>query len=118
MSDIKIIHSGSGYPVEGEIVANRDAPADAEWRIHPWRGIESAPRDGTRILVCGRGIRPTVGRYYDRQEMSFGHLVSSRSGWIYEDSRVAELRAVASLRDHAEPDPTFWMEIPPVPGDF
>lgn len=52
-----------------------------------WMPIESAPKDGSRVLLLGSGLRPFVGRY------------DSDDGWLDE-------------RDLYR-DPRQWLPIPP-----
>lgn len=59
-----------------------------------WRDIESAPDDGTRILVCG-------GRYVEVE------IVKADGGfWRYY-----------KLQHWGSSTPTRWMPIPPPPAD-
>ena len=68
-----------------------------------WQPIESAPKDGTWILVWWpywAKTRPIVAKWFPPNSQS------EDAGW---DS-------IESLSSHHEP-PTHWMPLPPAPGD-
>ena len=57
----------------------------------PWRPIETAPRDGTQVLVSGVGLRRWI---------STAHY---KHGWQDDDGRGVLARV------------DFWMPLPPMP---
>jgi len=64
-----------------------------------WQPIETAPKDGTDVLLAGTGTYDvTVGSFYKATK---GPSVCD--GWYYQDgsSRI---------------EPTHWMPLPPPPG--
>lgn len=69
---------------------------DNDWTVW-WRPIESAPRDGTRILLCARRrlIEPVTLGFWS----------------------MAELRFVTPLIN-GNFDPDYWTELPPSAIDF
>jgi len=70
-----------------------------------WKPIETAPRDGTKILVyCGVPERPSYA--------SMTTVKWSLDGW-------ALLQAGGWAEDY-EPQskPTYWMPLPPPPGEL
>lgn len=68
-----------------------------------WMPIETAPKDGTRVLVLeGKGIY--VSRYYSTDCQEFGKTVSHSEGWM-------------SPYMMGKFEPTRWMPLPPLPGD-
>lgn len=75
-----------------------------------WKPIESAPKDGTEILL-----------YYPNEENAI------TSGWWYEEYEGDEYKygywKVASLPSHGcgccadnNSEPTHWMELPKLPN--
>lgn len=72
-----------------------------------WKPIESAPKDGTTILL-----------YYPNEENAV------TSGWWYEEYEGDEYKygywKVASLPSHGcgceNSEPTHWMELPDIPS--
>lgn len=65
-----------------------------------WQGIESAPKDGARIIVCVKGLKDSQG------EAAF-----INNEWRCPDSyqeRTYTGYVVA---------PTHWMPLPPNPGE-
>jgi hypothetical protein len=66
-----------------------------------WQPIETAPRDGTSILVV-RGRHIEVSRYYRTETFEFGVLKRAAEGWSgYSLIPI--------------PDPTHWAPLPPLP---
>lgn len=58
-----------------------------------WLPIETAPRDGRKILLCARGPRPFVGHFFSFSQRG--------PEWVNE---------VCLYRD-----PAHWMPLPPPP---
>lgn len=71
-----------------------------------WRPIETAPRDGTPILVWGADISNPTGGYYPRS-----------CWWSQEGHEVWVVREDASNATYLEPDAiTHWMPLPTPPA--
>lgn len=68
-----------------------------------WRPIETAPRDGTMILVndTTEGWTPWVAAsYWDGVEWA---------GWAYDDLTSQDSNPLG-------PHPTHWLPVPPLPA--
>lgn len=65
-----------------------------------WQKIESAPRDGTRILLWPRIIRHR-GRHYGQRRPEIGYW------WTHADRTGSWVGAGK---------PTHWMHLPPPPS--
>jgi hypothetical protein len=72
-----------------------------------WQPIETAPRDGTRLILLCNG-HPSLGRYIHREATTNGvrDEVHSFSGWVW----------AGGFLSHGKPEPTHWLPIPPVPA--
>jgi hypothetical protein len=70
-----------------------------------WQPIETAPKDGTNIILLLRGW-PTVGWYTDIKHYVHGKLSYEHSGWKIPWGSFG--------RDKDEP--THWMPFPPLPA--
>lgn len=66
----------------------------------PWRPINSAPQDGTAILVYAEGVMAVV-RWIDPPD--------SENGWWHVDDNK---HGPFALRG---PSPTHWLSLPPPP---
>ncbi len=62
-----------------------------------WRGMDSAPMDGTHVLCCVAGVARSVGE-------AFWWSGAWRT-WDGENH----------TRTHYSPDPTHWQPLPPPP---
>ncbi len=71
-----------------------------------WRGIESAPRDGTKIDIWV----PKRGRLADRYWSKPGSI--TEGGWGHREIRN---RRSVGMIEH-EVRPTHWMPLPPPPS--
>ena len=69
-----------------------------------WKPIETAPKDGTTILLCKVGCTPSTG------------VFDERLGWIDFEAEDPSLRA-EWIETGTEWDPTHWMPIPPPPAE-
>jgi hypothetical protein len=75
--------------------------------VKQWQPIETAPRDGTDILLAFPGYkRACIGHYYDRTEMKFGQVVRESRGW--HDGYWLHI-------GDEVPEPTHWMPLPTLP---
>lgn len=93
----------------------RHAPAAIE-RADGWRTIDSAPKDGTAVLVM-RDIWP--GTASGRAEKCNGHNTCVAEWWAGGES--TEGRWVCYMDMVQDPDcpiePTHWRPLPPPPND-
>lgn len=73
-----------------------------------WRPINTAPKDGTDVLlfVPDAKMKIHIGSYYSNETFSFGVSTRKSEGW--------SLGLVWSMAS-AEPDPTYWMPLPDGP---
>ena len=73
-----------------------------------WRPIESAPKDGTRILACDR-YQDLFVAYWMNDRAWFRH-----SGWVYytNDYEGSDGCMVFNI---GECQPTHWMPLPSPP---
>lgn len=94
---------GEGYEVIQSL-------ADSAFRCldeNPWMPIETAPKDGTNILLFYPKYdrKEWVGRYYRNETFSHGVLVRKSEGW-HCDAGMSRLSVCV------ECDPTHWMSLP------
>ena len=66
-----------------------------------WRPIETAPKDGTRILAYGKGP-------YGHVEWFTSQWDKSQSCWVSEPNEATEY-------NYEDCHPTHWMPLPPPP---
>lgn len=69
-----------------------------------WQPIDTAPKDGTRILLAYARLDRNIliGKYFDREEFEFGKSKGKRQGWISE----------TMIHAFVDGDPTHWMPLP------
>ena len=67
-----------------------------------WQPIETAPKDGTNILLCKAPFTALVGRFDDDL------------GWVDFDEDEDALREVW-IEEGTEYEPTHWMPLPSPP---
>jgi hypothetical protein len=71
-----------------------------------WNPIETAPKDGTEVLLFfptfREGRRVRVGHYYYTETYEYGKLSRKNEGW-FEGSMFG------SIGD--KPEPTLWAQI-------
>lgn len=87
---------------EGQAMSDRDERETA------WRAIESAPRDGTDILLHWRGhVRPSIGRWTldDEDHPNWAHD-PEREGWACEGDQCIPTN---------QEDCAHWMPLPGLP---
>jgi hypothetical protein len=78
-----------------------EQPKEGEWGMD-WRPIETAPKDGTRVLVSVGG-RVEISFYIDEVTFSYGIESRRRQEW-YSDRLV--------MIGCEKPQPTHWMALP------
>lgn len=73
-----------------------------------WQPIETAPRDGTTVLlVCPTFQDPVfIGRFMDVEEFRYGVRVRKRRYW-----------SIPWIINMDDPQPTHWMPIPKAPSN-
>lgn len=71
-----------------------------------WKAIETAPRDGSDVLLNVAGT-VVIGRWVDDERRSFGEVVSRRQEWV---CHVSATWAPVKI------EPSHWMEIPAPPA--
>lgn len=70
-----------------------------------WQPIDTAPKDGTQVLLYERG-RIDLGRYSKIRRFDHDRVTLEFEGW--------SVSGVVSVLRH-EPAPTHWMPLPPCP---
>lgn len=73
-----------------------------------WEPIETAPKDGTRILICG-GTRTDSGDFCDGSYPFAGQTIAhwDHDGWNGGHSE--------GYNENWWHKPTHWMPLPPLP---
>lgn len=73
-----------------------------------WQPIETAPKDGTYVLLFYPDYRKKVwvGSYYNNETYCHGKLRNKSEGWNNGADRLALIK---------ESLPTHWMHLPPLP---
>ena len=74
-----------------------------------WRPIETAPKDGTRVLLAEPfegGFEMSVGwwRSYINDSDDAGWMDGTVQNWAYEENTILQ--------------PTHWMPLPPIPSSL
>ena len=73
--------------------------------LNGWLPIESAPKDGTQILLCQGSWGPYLGFFEE-------------DIWLFYDSEVGNEGRQAFFNSWIEGyPPTHWMPLPPTPKD-
>ena len=75
-----------------------------------WRPIETAPKDGTRVLICHGHAPRNIYVAWWLDEAQFGDDKTG-PGWQIFDCGMDVWYAVAT------DDPTHWMPLPDPPED-
>jgi len=70
-----------------------------------WKTIETAPRDGSDILLNVGGT-VVIGRWVDDERRSFGEVVSKRQEWVCH---------VSATWSPVKIEPSHWMALPEPP---
>lgn len=76
-----------------------------------WRPIESAPKDGTEVLLFIPGRRAELGWWYESQEYAYGKLKRKTEKWMWGSG----MQGILSMTGDAPPEPTHWMPLPEPP---
>lgn len=71
--------------------------------MHDWRPIETAPTDGTNILIAEADRGSCGEAYYDYN--------ADRQRWYWANTGAGD------YPDPREPFPTHWMPMPHPPSD-
>ncbi len=69
-----------------------------------WQPIETAPRDGTSVVVAFANGSAFVSRYYSSETFEFGKSARKSEGWTNPYPSFGK-----------DPEPVFWMSLPPLP---
>jgi hypothetical protein len=70
-----------------------------------WQPIETAPRDGTEVLLADARGGIWIAGWRDEQHFSHGKLVREATGFTWHPDYCSRSGA-----------PIFWAPIPPYPG--
>lgn len=70
-----------------------------------WQPIETAPTDGTQVLLLYKGLYPDIGYFQSSQTFEHGKLVRETHEWWSSRSTYCF--------GNDKPQPTHWMPIPP-----
>lgn len=104
---------------DSEIIAIRDAHLPSQGEpfdclafaravldyAQAWRPMESAPKDGTRVMLVWNDFGPTMGCWNTDK-----YAAKPRPYWSHDRERLLGTR---STRASA---PTGWLPLPPLPG--
>lgn len=71
-----------------------------------WQPIETAPKDGTDVILLFETGSATVGHYYVTERLSFGKSVSKSEGWVWTGK---------GFMGSIDVIPTHWMPLPARP---
>lgn len=74
-----------------------------------WQPIDTAPKDGTRILLFlpDYNVRIWIGDWYSSKQIRNGAVVYEREGW--------SIGTMPMWGDN-EPKPTWWAPLPEEPS--
>ena len=84
-----------------------------------WKPIETAPKDGTDVLLASAG-RVTVGQWHDESWPTAAEYHATTGEYLgqYETGECVPASWMSWDGGFAEADPpTHWMPLPPPPGD-
>ncbi len=75
-----------------------------------WKSIETAPKDGTDVLLFYPTLKHTVqfGHWWDTETYEFGKLIHSTKEWSPMIGLLAPLAGPT-------PQPSHWMALPQPP---
>lgn len=85
---------------------------------YEWRPIETAPRDGTRILLLLGDHRIESGKWVDAEEDG-PDSIGADAGWLSDSGWTMPGRSFGHFLHRREPmaPPTHWMPLPEPPED-
>ena len=69
-----------------------------------WQPIETAPKDGTSILLCVAPFEPLVGHF------------DEELGWVDFVDEFDNSRRALWIENGEQYAPTHWMPLPPPPA--
>lgn len=76
-----------------------------------WKPIDSAPKDGTRILLYLPNLKDEycvqIGYWWENITMAYGKVTHETRKWTWGSGFPSLIKP--------EPEPTDWMEIPEGP---
>lgn len=94
--------------VDSTVLNQASDDIEARRKAMTWQPIETAPRDGTEVLVwCSRNNEMYVCVYYKKADDD-----KAPSPWLYAVSDYYQTDPY-----HVVSNPTHWMPLPPPPGD-
>jgi hypothetical protein len=76
-----------------------------------WRSIETAPIDGTRVILYFPNGAVDFGYYRNHQTIDHGKVTYEKKGWSRANGGLLPLMG-------KEPEPTHWMPVPDGPIGF
>lgn len=87
---------------EGRAVTMGSAPTKP--MIHWWNTMDSAPRDGTNVLLFYPSLKRQVqlGFFVDSETFEYGKSAGKRQYWL--------ALSLSHILD--APEPTYWMPVP------
>lgn len=83
-----------------------------------WQPIETAPKDGTNILLYfPKGTpRTKLGYWFEHKQFVNGKLVRESASWCYDFPNYS-LSFCNEVHWLSEPKPTHWMPLPAPPPE-
>jgi hypothetical protein len=72
-----------------------------------WQAIETAPKDGTRILLFIPGVGVEIGYWLDTETVRYGKVEYSTKKWTWN----------ADLFGFKTAQPAHWMPLPKPPAE-
>lgn len=80
--------------------------------MNTWKPIETAPKDGTRILLYGNKLT-FCGRWFDKEEIEeWENPEDLDEGW-YEENLFHQCYETYCFKV----DPTYWQPLPEPPEE-
>jgi hypothetical protein len=74
-----------------------------------WEPIETAPKDGTHVILYFAGWKPQIGSYCVSEYYRNGKLDHRTERWFGSWVSLAPISK--------DPEPTHWMPLPKAPVD-
>lgn len=72
-----------------------------------WQPIETAPKDGTDVLLFLQNLRVCIGSYNINESFTNGELNYRYEGWN---------TGMITILGNETPQPTHWMPVPSGPN--